>query len=117
NDSASYIAPAAALTRAINKLCVTPEGAEPRPPFPPDFVCVRGGGFDDRYSLTNLGNEVDFEVISWVLRDSSRNEIERLDGNNLHFDPSELSEGDYSIEVAGITGWNSPFTVGASVLR
>ena len=49
NDSASCIAPAAALTRAINEFCVTPEGAEPRPPFPPDFVCVRGGGFDNRY--------------------------------------------------------------------
>jgi len=82
-----------------------------------NFRIKESGGFDDRYSLTNLGNEVDFEVISWVLRDSSRNVIERLDGNNLHFDPSELSEGDYSIEVAGITGWNSPFTVGASVLR
>ena len=82
-----------------------------------NFRIKESGGFDDRYSLTSLGNEVDFEVTSWVLRDSSRNVIERLDGNNLHFDPSELSEGDYSIEVAGITGWNSPFTVGASVLR
>ena len=50
-------------------------------------------------------------------RDNSRNVIERLDGNNLHFNPSELNEGDYSIEVAGMTSWNSPFTVVASVLR
>ena len=82
-----------------------------------NFRIKESGGFDDRYSLTNLGNEVDFEVTSWILRDNSRNVIERLDGNNLHFDPIELSEGDYSIEVAGTTGWNSPFTVVASVLR
>ena len=82
-----------------------------------NFRIKESGGFDDRYSLTNLGNEVDFEVTSWILRDNSRNVIERLDGNNLHFDPIELSEGDYSIEVAGMTGWNSPFTVVASVLR
>jgi hypothetical protein len=49
NDTASCIAPAASLTRAINEFCVTPTGEEPRPPFPPDFVCVRGGGFDNRY--------------------------------------------------------------------
>jgi hypothetical protein len=49
NDTAGCIAPAASLTRAINEFCVTPEGEEPRPPFPPDFVCVRGGGFDNRY--------------------------------------------------------------------
>jgi hypothetical protein len=49
NDTASCIAPAASLTRAINEFCVTPVGEEPRPPFPPDFVCVRGGGFDNRY--------------------------------------------------------------------
>ena len=49
NDTASCIAPAASLTRAINEFCVTPEGEEPRPPFPPHFVCVRGGGFDNRY--------------------------------------------------------------------
>lgn len=82
-----------------------------------NFRIKESGGFDDRYSLTNLGNEVDFEVTSWILRDNFRNVIERLEGNNLHFNPSELNEGDYSIEVAGITGWNSPFTVVASVLR
>ena len=82
-----------------------------------NFRIKESGGFDDRYSLTNLGNEVDFEVTSWILRDNSRNVIERLDGNNLHFNPSELNEGDYSIEVAGMTSWNSPFTVVASVLR
>jgi hypothetical protein len=82
-----------------------------------NFRIKESGGFDDRYSLTNLGGEVDFEVSSWVLRDSSRQVVERLDGNNLHFDPSNLSEGDYSIEVEGVTGWRSPFTVVASVLR
>jgi len=82
-----------------------------------NFRIKESGGLDDRYSLTDLGGEVDFEVNSWVLRDSSRQVVERLDGNNLHFDPSNLSEGDYSIEVEGVTGWNSPFTVVASVLR
>lgn len=82
-----------------------------------NFRIKESGGFNDRYSLTNLGGEVDFEVSSWILRDSSRQVVERLDGNNLHFDPSNLSEGDYSIEVEGVTGWRSPFTVVASVLR
>ena len=34
------------MTRAINQLCVA---VPPKPPFPPDNVCFRGGGFDDRY--------------------------------------------------------------------
>jgi hypothetical protein len=50
NDTTGCIGPAASLTRAINeKLCVTPADQEPQPPFPPDYVCVRGGGFDDKY--------------------------------------------------------------------
>ena len=36
----------AALSRGINKLCVH---VPPSPPFPPGDVCLRGGGFDDRY--------------------------------------------------------------------
>ena len=38
--------PTAGLSRGINKLCVS---VPPRPPFPPGDVCLRGGGFDDRY--------------------------------------------------------------------
>ena len=38
--------PTAGLSRGINKLCVS---VPPRPPFPPSNVCLRGGGFDDRY--------------------------------------------------------------------
>ena len=49
NDIASCITPAASLARSINELCVTPEGEEPCPPFPPEFACVRGGGFDNKY--------------------------------------------------------------------
>jgi len=81
------------------------------------FRIKESGGFDDKYSLANTGNEVDFEIKRWTLMNSSREVVERLDGNNLHFDPENLSEGDYSIEVEGITGWQSPFTVVASVLR
>ena len=36
----------AKVTRAINQLCVS---NPPQPPFPPDNVCFRGGGFDRRY--------------------------------------------------------------------
>jgi hypothetical protein len=36
----------AGLARGINKLCVA---VPPRPPFPPDGMCFRGGGFEDRY--------------------------------------------------------------------
>ena len=82
-----------------------------------NFRIKESGGFEDRYSLTDLWGEVDFDVVSWTLRDSQRQIIERLDGNNLHFDPANLSEGNYSIEVAGVTSWQSPFTVVASVLR
>jgi len=81
------------------------------------FRIKESGGFDDKYSLANTGNEVDFEIKRWTLMNSSREVVERLDGNNLHLDPENLSEGDYSIEVEGITGWQSPFTVVASVLR
>ena len=82
-----------------------------------NFRIKETGGFEDKYSLANSGDEVDFEIKSWTLRNQSKEIVERLDGNNLHFDPENLSEGDYSIEVEGITGWQSPFTVVASVLR
>jgi hypothetical protein len=49
SDELARVKPAAALTRAINELCVTPDGEEPRPPFPPEFLCFRGGGFDEKY--------------------------------------------------------------------
>ena len=49
DDEPNRMAPAAALTRAITKLCVTPDEHLPQPPFPPDFICFRGGGFDDKY--------------------------------------------------------------------
>jgi hypothetical protein len=48
-DDPETIKPAAALARAITQLCVTPNGQQPQPPFPPGFVCYRGGGFDDQY--------------------------------------------------------------------
>ena len=38
--------PTAGLSRGINKLCVS---VPPKPPFPPGDVCLRGGGFDDRF--------------------------------------------------------------------
>jgi hypothetical protein len=82
-----------------------------------NFRIKESGGFDDKYSLANTGNEVDFEIKRWTLMNSSREVVERLDGNNLHFNPENLSEGDYSIEVEGVTDWQSPFTVVASVLR
>ena len=34
------------ISRAINRLCVS---IPPTPPFPPDNICFRGGGFDDRF--------------------------------------------------------------------
>ena len=46
DDDDELADPMAGLTRAINRLCVS---VPPRPPFPPDNVCFRGGGFDDRY--------------------------------------------------------------------
>ena len=45
----------ATVARGINKHCVT---VPPKPPFPPDFVCFRGGGFDDKYrSFFAKGNQ------------------------------------------------------------
>ena len=49
DDSPDRVAPAASLTRAINQLCVTPDAQPPQPPFPPNFVCFRGGGFEDKF--------------------------------------------------------------------
>ena len=40
--------PLAKVSRAINQLCVT-AGRETAAEHPPDFVCYRGAGFDDRY--------------------------------------------------------------------
>lgn len=82
-----------------------------------NFRIKETGGFEDKYSLSNSGDQVDFEIKSWILRNQAKEIVERLDGNNLHFDPENLSEGDYSIEVEGITDWQSPFTVVASVFR
>ena len=49
DDAPDRVAPAASLTRAINQLCVTPDAQPPQPPFPTNFVCFRGGGFDDKF--------------------------------------------------------------------
>jgi len=45
-DNAELADSMAGLARGINKLCVA---VPPRPPFPPDDLCFRGGGFEDRY--------------------------------------------------------------------
>jgi len=82
-----------------------------------NFNITETGGIDERYSISNLGNYNDFEIRSWVLRNHSKEIIDRLDGNNLHFSPLNLGEGDYSLEVEGVTGWTSPFKVVASILR
>ena len=82
-----------------------------------DFRIKETGGIEERYSLSNLSNYSEFEIKSWILRDKNREVVDKLNGNNLHFSPGNLKEGDYSIEVEGVTGWSSPFTVIASVLR
>lgn len=82
-----------------------------------DFRINETGGIEERYSLSNLSNYSEFEVKSWILRNKNREVVDKLYGNNLHFSPGNLEEGDYSIEVEGVTGWSSPFTVIASVLR
>jgi len=82
-----------------------------------NFNITETGGIDERYSIANLGNYNDFEIKSWVLRNHSKEIVDRLDGNNLHFSPINLREGDYSLEVEGVTGWSSPFRVVASILR
>ena len=46
SDKEEIADPVARLARGINKLCVS---FPPRPPFPPNDVCFRGGGFDDQY--------------------------------------------------------------------
>jgi hypothetical protein len=45
-DKAELADAMAGLARGINKLCVS---VPPRPPFPPDNLCFRGGGFDEQY--------------------------------------------------------------------
>jgi hypothetical protein len=82
-----------------------------------DFRINETGGIEERYSLSNLSNYSEFEVKSWILRNKNREVVDKLYGNNLHFSPGNLEEGDYSIEVEGVTGWSSPFTVIASVVR
>ena len=82
-----------------------------------DFKITETGGLEERYSIANMANLSDFEVKSWILRNQQSEIVDKLDGNNLHFSPGELAEGDYSLEVEGVTGWSSPFTVVASVLR
>ncbi|MDG1326609.1 MAG: hypothetical protein P8P49_12660 [Opitutales bacterium] len=82
-----------------------------------NFNITESGGIDERYSIANLGNFNDFEIKSWVLRNHSKEIVDRLDGNNLHFSPLNFGEGDYSLEVEGVTGWSSPFKVVASILR
>jgi hypothetical protein len=46
SDLATLATSVAALARGVNTLCVS---VPPSGPFPPDDVCFRGGGFDDRY--------------------------------------------------------------------
>ena len=45
-DRDDNMAPFAKIARAINQLCVS---MPPRPPFPPNDVCFRGGGFDESF--------------------------------------------------------------------
>ena len=54
NDTVRDDAPAMALplgkvSRAINQLCVTAGQGDAVAIHPPDFICYRGGGFDDAY--------------------------------------------------------------------
>ena len=68
-----------------------------------DFRINETGGIEERYSLSNLSNYSEFEVKSWILRNKNREVVDKLYGNNLHFSPGNLEEGDYSIEVEGVT--------------
>jgi hypothetical protein len=43
--------PTAQMTRAINQLCVTVGSGRQAAVHPPDNVCFRGGGFDDKYRM------------------------------------------------------------------
>ena len=55
SDDPELVEATAQLTRAINKLCVTagsahaPPGRQVGATHPPENLCFRGGGFDDRY--------------------------------------------------------------------
>jgi hypothetical protein len=46
SDLALLAESVAVLSRGVNTLCVS---VPPKPPFPPNDVCFRGGGFDDQY--------------------------------------------------------------------
>jgi hypothetical protein len=48
-DYADLVDHVAQLSRAINQLCVTAGPAREVAVHPPDNICYRGGGFDDRY--------------------------------------------------------------------
>ena len=55
NDEPQLANALATVARGIAKHCVT---VPPEPPFPPGFVCFRGGGFDDKYrSFFAKGNK------------------------------------------------------------
>lgn len=52
DDEEEMIRPLASIARAINKLCVHDVGRESfyaEQNHPPDYICYRGGGFDDRH--------------------------------------------------------------------
>ena len=46
SDEAACIGPVAKLAREINRRCVT---IPPQPPYPNDWICYRGSGFDERF--------------------------------------------------------------------
>ena len=48
DDRKEVVTPLAKVTRGINKLCVTAGGGAVAV-HPPENVCLRGGGFDDRF--------------------------------------------------------------------
>jgi hypothetical protein len=62
------------VTRSINRLCVS---VPPRPPFPPNDICLRGGGFDDRFrSFFHPGRH--FRQPSFLATSFSRDVAERF---------------------------------------
>ncbi len=115
DDDSALSDPAAGLTRAINRMCVTAGVTGHRAVHPPGDLCVRGGGFDDQFrSFFVAGKQ--FRCVTVALH-SARLGLAPLHGRHPNKRASCVCEQCLSLRWHDLTGLRVAAVVGAGSQR